>query len=62
MGNRMGKSKEYYFLLPPNLECDLVSLHCSAYGKYHILNTKYSYKCTRFAVVFLLHTPEIRKT
>lgn len=56
MGNRMGKSKEYYCLLSPNLECDLISLHCSAYGKYHILNTKYSHKCTRLQQYFTLHT------
>lgn len=29
-GNGMGESKEYYCLLSPHLECDLVSLHCSA--------------------------------
>lgn len=46
-GEQTGKSKEYYCLLSPNLECDLVNLHCSAFGKYHILNTKHSYKCTR---------------
>lgn len=47
MGNGTGKSKEYYCLLSPNLECDLVNWHCSAFGKYHILNTKHSCKCTR---------------
>lgn len=46
-GEQNGASKEHYCLLSPNLECDLVNLHCSALGKYHILNTKHSRKYTR---------------
>lgn len=49
---RVAEWGQKLLLLSPNLECDLTSLHCSACCKYHILNNKYNYNCTRLQQYF----------